>query len=65
MQYTAETMLIKSLDTGGTGEFARVRVEQAALANSDDPDYAWVKDTWIYKDPRLPLVHLGMEPARD
>jgi 5-deoxy-glucuronate isomerase len=33
-----------------------------SLANSDDPDYAWVKDTWTYKDPRLPLVHLGMEP---
>jgi len=33
-----------------------------SLANSDDPDYAWVKDTWTYKDPRLPIVHHGMEP---
>ncbi len=33
-----------------------------SLANSDDPAYAWVKDTWTYKDPRLPLVHHGMEP---
>jgi 5-deoxy-glucuronate isomerase len=32
------------------------------LANSDDPDYAWVKDTWTWTDPRLPLVHHGMEP---
>jgi 5-deoxy-glucuronate isomerase len=29
MQYTAETMLIKSQDTGGTGVFAEVRAEQA------------------------------------
>ena len=33
-----------------------------SLANSDDPAYAWVKDTWTYKDPRLPIVHHGMEP---
>lgn len=32
-----------------------------SLANSDDPAYAWVKSTWTYKDPRLPLVHHGME----
>lgn len=35
-----------------------------SLANSDDPAYAWVKDTWTYQDPRLPLVHHGMEPRR-
>jgi 5-deoxy-glucuronate isomerase len=29
MRYTAETMLVKSIDTGGTGEFARVRAEEA------------------------------------
>src|SRR5688572_23263561 len=29
MHYTAETMLIKSKDTGGTGEFAAVRAEDA------------------------------------
>jgi len=33
-----------------------------SLANSDDPDYAWVKSTWTHKDPRLPIVHYGMEP---
>lgn len=32
-----------------------------SLAASDDPDYAWVKDTWHDKDPRLPLVSLEME----
>jgi 5-deoxy-glucuronate isomerase len=32
-----------------------------SLANSDDPDYAWVKETWTGKDPRLPLVSMEME----
>jgi 5-deoxy-glucuronate isomerase len=32
-----------------------------SLANADDPAYAWVKETWTFKDPRLPLVHHGME----
>ena len=32
-----------------------------SLANSDDPAYQWVKDTWTFKDPRLPIVHHGME----
>lgn len=32
-----------------------------SLANSDDPDYAWIKDTWTWKDPRLPLVSMDME----
>ncbi len=35
-----------------------------SLANSDDPDYTWVKDTWTWQDPRLPLVHHGMEPRK-
>jgi 5-deoxy-glucuronate isomerase len=35
-----------------------------SLANADDPDYAWVKDTWTWQDPRLPLVDHGMEPRR-
>ena len=35
-----------------------------SLANSDDPTYAWVKDTWLYKDPRLPIVDHGMETSR-
>ncbi|HEX2618959.1 MAG TPA: 5-deoxy-glucuronate isomerase [Phototrophicaceae bacterium] len=32
-----------------------------SLANVDDPQYAWVKDTWTVQDPRLPIVHHGME----
>lgn len=32
-----------------------------SLAASDDPDYAWVKETWTGKDPRLPMVTHGME----
>ncbi|GAB4509985.1 MAG: 5-deoxy-glucuronate isomerase [Anaerolineae bacterium] len=35
-----------------------------SLANSDDPAYAWVKSTWTYQDPRLPIVHMGMEPQK-
>jgi 5-deoxy-glucuronate isomerase len=29
-----------------------------SLANSDDPNHAWIKETWKEKDPRLPLVRL-------
>src|SRR5256712_2345562 len=32
-----------------------------SLANTDDPDHAWVKQTWKQKDPRVPLVTLAME----
>lgn len=32
-----------------------------SLANSDDPAYAWVKETWREKDPRLPVVRMDME----
>ncbi|MBT9585861.1 5-deoxy-glucuronate isomerase [bacterium] len=32
-----------------------------SLANSDDPTHAWVKAHWDQVDPRLPLVHVGME----
>lgn len=32
-----------------------------SLANSDDPQYAWVKSNWKEKDPRLPIVSLEME----
>ncbi len=32
-----------------------------SLANSDDPDYAWIKGTWTWKDPRLPVVSMAME----
>jgi len=31
-----------------------------SLANSDDPAHAWVKETWTAKDPRVPMVTLGM-----
>lgn len=33
-----------------------------SLANADDPQYAWVKETWTHKDPRLPVVSMDMEP---
>jgi 5-deoxy-glucuronate isomerase len=36
-----------------------------SLANSDDPDHAWIKETWTWKDPRLPLVTLEMEAQAD
>lgn len=32
-----------------------------SLAATDDPDHAWVKDTWKDKDSRLPLVTMAME----
>lgn len=32
-----------------------------SLTNMDDPQFAWVKDTWVEKDPRLPVVSLEME----
>ncbi len=32
-----------------------------SLANSDDPDHAWVKTTWEPRDPRVPLVTHAME----
>jgi len=35
-----------------------------SLANADDPDHAWVKQTWKELDPRLPLVTLAMEETR-
>jgi 5-deoxy-glucuronate isomerase len=31
-----------------------------SLASRDDPDLAWVKETWTGLDPRVPLVHRGM-----
>lgn len=36
-----------------------------SLANSDDPEHEWVKATWEEKDPRLPIVHMGMESGRE
>jgi 5-deoxy-glucuronate isomerase len=32
-----------------------------SLANSDDPQHAWVKGYWTHPDPRLPIVEHGME----
>ncbi|HSM55113.1 MAG TPA: 5-deoxy-glucuronate isomerase [Candidatus Sulfomarinibacteraceae bacterium] len=32
-----------------------------SLANSDDPEHAWIKETWQEKDPRLPIVSMAME----
>jgi 5-deoxy-glucuronate isomerase len=32
-----------------------------SLANSDDPDYGWIKESWPPIDPRLPLVTMAME----
>jgi 5-deoxy-glucuronate isomerase len=32
-----------------------------SLANSDDPEHAWVKQTWNEKDSRLPVVSMKME----
>ena len=34
-----------------------------SLANSDDPDHAWVKQTWTGRDPRVPVVTMEMEKA--
>jgi len=33
------------------------------LAASDDPAYAWTKDTWTELDPRIPMVSHDMEEA--
>lgn len=32
-----------------------------SLACTDDPDYAWVKETWTERDPRVPMVTHGVE----
>ncbi len=44
MQYTAESMLIKSQDTGGTSEFARVRAEEAGWEYLNMSAYRLNKD---------------------
>lgn len=31
-----------------------------SMAATDDPDYAWVRQTWTDRDPRLPLVSTEM-----
>jgi len=35
-----------------------------SLASADDPAYAWIKDTWINKDARLPIVNLSMNQVQ-
>lgn len=35
-----------------------------SMAASDDPDFAWVRETWREPDPRLPVVHMAMEAGR-
>jgi len=35
-----------------------------SMAASDDPDYAWVRQTWNSKDPRVPLVSRGKTRSR-
>jgi 5-deoxy-glucuronate isomerase len=32
-----------------------------SLMSKDDERYAWVKESWSQKDPRLPLVSMQME----
>lgn len=34
-----------------------------SLANSDDPQHQWIKDTWTAQDPRLPVVSHAMETS--
>jgi 5-deoxy-glucuronate isomerase len=31
-----------------------------SLANTDDPDHAWIYDSWKGKDPRIPMVTFDM-----
>lgn len=38
---------------------------ESSLAQHEDPRYGWVRQTWLHKDPRLPLVDHGMEPFDD
>jgi len=32
-----------------------------SLANVDDPEHAWIKQTWMTLDPRVPIVTMAME----
>ena len=34
-----------------------------SLANVDDPEHAWIKQTWRDRDPRVPVVTMEMERA--
>lgn len=47
---------------GYTGYYLNFLAGSAqVLTASDDPQLAWVKSQWNERDPRVPLVHLGME----
>jgi 5-deoxy-glucuronate isomerase len=35
-----------------------------SLANTDDPEHAWIKQTWKDQDPRVPVVTMAMEKTR-
>jgi len=35
-----------------------------SLASTDDPRYAWVKNTWKSMDSRLPFVNLSMNKSQ-
>lgn len=35
-----------------------------SLAAHDDPDHVWIKETWTWKDPRVPLVTHAMEQRK-
>ena len=35
-----------------------------SLACVDDPDHAWIKETWTACDPRVPMVTHEMVPRR-
>lgn len=34
-----------------------------SLANSEDPTHAWVRSTWVERDPRVPVVTHALETA--
>ncbi len=34
-----------------------------SLANTDDPEHAWIKQSWKDTDPRVPVVTLAMEKS--
>jgi 5-deoxy-glucuronate isomerase len=38
---------------------------EASLKHTVAPQQKWVSETWLSKDPRLPMVDHGMEPYRD
>ncbi|NJO85016.1 MAG: hypothetical protein HC828_21195 [Blastochloris sp.] len=47
---------------GYTGYYLNFLAGSAqSLANSDDPEFAWVKAEWKNLDPRLPIVSHAME----